>query len=124
MKVLIADDQADVRYALRILLEHEGEPFVFREAEGIKSLFEESENTKPDLIMLDCELPGQTMDDVIPALRRIVPGVRIIALSVHPEAEKAAIKAGADAFISKGENSDRLIDVIHSADFGTTHKTR
>lgn len=124
MKVLIADDQADVRHALRILLENEGGQFAFSEAEGIKSLLKEAENTKPDLILLDWELSGKTMDNVIPVLRRIAPGVRIIALSVHPEAEKAAIKAGADAFASKGENSDRLLYIIRSAGFTTIHETR
>jgi DNA-binding NarL/FixJ family response regulator len=124
MKVLIADDQADVRHALRILLENEGGPCAFSEAEGLKSLFKETENAKPDLILLDWELSGKTMDDVIPVLRCIAPGVKIVALSVYPEAEKAAIMAGADAFISKGENSDRLIDIIHLAVFGTGHETR
>jgi DNA-binding NarL/FixJ family response regulator len=124
MKVLIADDQADVRYALRILLENEGGSFVFSEAGELKSLFEESENVKPDLILLDWELSGQTMDDAIPVLRRIAPGARIIALSVYPEAEKAAINAGADAFISKGENSDRLLDVIRSVGAATIHEAR
>ncbi|MGE5613352.1 MAG: response regulator transcription factor [Bacillota bacterium] len=124
MKVLIADDQADVRCALRILLENKGGPFAFAEAEGLKSLFEETESEKPDLVLLDWELSGQTMDNVIPVLRRIAPDARIIALSVYPEAEKAAIKAGADAFASKGENPDKLLDIIRSDGLAAIHEAR
>jgi DNA-binding NarL/FixJ family response regulator len=114
MKVLIADDQADVRSALKVLLEHENRLYIFDEAEEINSLISIAEFTHPDLVLLDWELSDQLMADTISTLRRIVPEIRIIALSGRPEAAKTAMEAGVDGFASKGENSDRLLDVIRS----------
>lgn len=114
MLVLIADDQADVRSALKILLEHENETFVFEEADSMNELLLKTEKTKPDLILMDWELPGQAAADAVPVLRRFVHGVSVIALSGRPEAAKAALLAGANAFVSKGENADRLLGIVRS----------
>jgi DNA-binding NarL/FixJ family response regulator len=41
------------------------------------------------------------------------PELKIIALSGRPEASKAALAAGVDAFVSKGENSEKLLEAIY-----------
>lgn len=114
VKVLIADDQAEVRSALKVLLEHEEGIGALDEAEDISSMLLKVENGCPGLLLLDWELSNQLMADTVPILRRLVPELRIIALSGRPEAAKAAIEAGVDTFVSKGENSDRLLDAIHT----------
>lgn len=114
MKVLIADDQADVRSALKILLEQENEIFIFNDARDLDDLLFRTEYTQPDLILLDWELSNQIMADTVPLLRRLDPGVRIIALSGRPEAAREALDSGADAFVSKGENPEKLLDAIYS----------
>lgn len=113
MRVLIADDQAEVRSALKVLLEQENELYVLDEAEEINSLLLKVQNSCPDLVLLDWELSHQSMVNTVPILKKLVPTLRIIALSVRPEAAKAAMEAGVDAFVSKGENSDRLLDTIN-----------
>jgi DNA-binding NarL/FixJ family response regulator len=112
MRVLIADDQADVRSALTILLEQTDEDYKFEEAGDTASLFEKAEAFRPDIILLDWELSGNNMWDEVSGLRKLVRGCAIIALSCRPEAARTARAAGADAFVSKGENSDILLDTI------------
>lgn len=112
MRVIIADDQAEVRSALKVLLEQETELDIIGEAENMESLLLMAESGQPELILLDWELPGKSMIRIVPTLRQLIKGLKIIALSVRPEAARAAMEAGADAFISKGENSDRLLKVI------------
>jgi DNA-binding NarL/FixJ family response regulator len=114
MKVLIADDQSEVRSALKVLLEQETELDIIGEAEDIDSMLSSAESDHPDLILLDWELPGKSMIRIIPILRQLVKGLKIIALSVRLESAGAAAEAGVDAFISKGENSDRLLKVIRA----------
>ena len=114
MKVLIADDQAEVRSALKVLLEHDNGQYVLDEAEEITSLLLKAEYEEPDLLLLDWELSNQPMADIVLTLRQHFPGLKIIALSGRPEAADASKAAGVDVFVSKGENSDRLLDAIHT----------
>jgi two-component system response regulator DesR len=114
LRILIADDQAEVRYALRALLEQEDGSFEFEEAGDICSLFLKFENVKPDLLLLDWELSNNSMAEAITRIRKLVPGISIVALSTRPEAEKSAAAAGVDAFVSKGDNSDRLLSTVYS----------
>jgi len=114
MKILIADDQADVRNALKLLLEQVEGSFLIYEADDMDSLYSQLERLKPDLLLLDWELSDRNMADSVPQMRKLAPGISIIALSVRPEAEDMAKAAGANAFVSKGDNSDRLLSVIYS----------
>ncbi len=114
MRILIADDQSDVRYALKVLLEQEDGFFEFEEAEDVKSLLIKSENLKPELLLLDWELSNQGMAETIYHIKKLVSDIRIIALSSRPESERRAIAAGVDAFVSKGDNSDKLLSTVYS----------
>lgn len=114
MKILIADDQADVLSALKALLEQQEEHFMIDEAEDMDSLLQKVEETKLDLLLLDWELSNCDMTDVIPEIKRLAEDIRIVAMSVSPEAETRAKSAGVDAFVSKGDNSDILLSVIYT----------
>lgn len=114
LKILIADDQPEVRCALRVLFEHEDVFFELDEADDAGSLFSKSGTGKPDLLLLDWELLNQGMAEAVARIRELVPGIGIIALSSRPEAEKSAMAAGADAFVSKGDNPDKLLSTVYS----------
>lgn len=124
MRILIADDQADVRSALMILLEHTDDDFKFEEAQDTASLFEKAEAFRPEIILLDWELSGSNMWDEVSSLRKLVCGVSIIALSSRPEAARTARAAGVEAFVSKGENSDVLLETIHRVKQETSQTAR
>lgn len=113
MKVLIADDQAGVRSALKVLLEQEAGIDIAGEAEDIGGLISRLKLDQPDMVLLDWELSGESMARLMPVLRKTSNDIAIIAMSVRPEAQRAAMAAGADAFISKGENSDGLLKLIN-----------
>lgn len=124
MKVLIADDQKDVRYALMVLLEHNADSYETDVADSIDELIRKTQKEKFDILFLDWELTSNMGASTIKHLRRASPNMRIIAMSVNPDAEAAAISNGADMFISKGENSDRLFDAIHKIEKNTGQKAR
>lgn len=114
MKVLIADDQADVLNALKVLLEQQEGHFIIDEAEDADSLLSKVEKFRPELLLLDWELSNRDMAEVVPVIKKMAGEVRIIAMSVRPEARDMALSAGADAFVSKGDNSDKLLSVIYT----------
>jgi DNA-binding NarL/FixJ family response regulator len=114
MRVLLADDQPEVRSALRCILEQEPELSVVGEAAEVKELVEQIEAVSPDLILLDWELPGLDAANLPSALHADHPRPFIVALSGRPEAHRAALKAGADAFVSKGDPPDQLLATLHT----------
>lgn len=112
MRILIADDQIEVRMALKILLGQENGLDIVDETGELGNLLIKTKECLPDLILIDWELSNMRVSDVIPVLRHLHPGLRIIAMSGRPEASEAAVSAGVDAFVSKGENSERLLEAI------------
>ena len=113
MRILLADDQTEVRMALRILLGQESGLDIVEETGELGDLLAKTKESRPDLILLDWELSNLRVSDVIPHLRSLHPGLRIIALSGRPEASRASAAAGVDAFVSKGEYPDRLLETIY-----------
>jgi DNA-binding NarL/FixJ family response regulator len=112
MRVLLADDQSRVRFALAVLLRHYPNAEVVGEAVDGAALLDQVRATCPDVVLLGWELPG--LDEVggLPMLRQAHPGLVIIGLSGRPEAARHARAAGVDDFVSKVDPPDRLIAAI------------
>lgn len=116
MRVIVADDHAEVRSALKLVLEQEPEVVVVGEATDGKGLLAQAESIQPDLVLLDWELPGRSAVHLVRDLRRLNPLVRVIALSGRPEVSRAALAAGANAFVSKGDPPERLLAALEGDD--------
>lgn len=112
MRILLADDQSEVRLALKILLDQESGLQVVDEAGELSSLIIKAKESKPDVVLLDWELSNLRVSDLMPVFRYLFPDLRIIAMSGRPEASKAAMAAGVDAFVSKGDNPEKLLEAI------------
>lgn len=112
MRVLLADDQPNVRSALRLLLEQELGLREVGEATNVSGLLSQVETNCPDLVLLDWELPGSKNIELLPPLRTKCPQLFVIALSGHPEARQAALSAGADAFVGKGDPPKVLLATL------------
>lgn len=112
MRVLLADDQFEVRSALRLLLEQAHGLSVVAEAATAQSLLDQARETNPDLVLLDWELPGRHAGDLVDDLRAISPSTAVIALSGRPEALRSSLDAGADAFVSKTQPPEDLVQAL------------
>jgi DNA-binding NarL/FixJ family response regulator len=116
MRIILADNQPKVRLALQLLLGQEEEISVVGEAANDEGLFAQIEKTHPDLVLLDWDLPGVPMVDLLSALNSTYPALSVIALSWRLEIEYAALDAGADAFVSKADPPEKLLAAIFSLD--------
>lgn len=112
MFVILADDQFDVRCALRLLLEQEADLELVSEAVNTFELLSQLSTACPDLVLLDWELPGLPVLDLLAGVQHICPDTRIIALSGRPEACEQAAQAGVPGFVSKGDPPERLLAVV------------
>lgn len=112
MQIVVADDQPKVRFALRALLEREPGLKAVTEALDGEDLLAQTKETCPDVMLLDWELPGLAAVELLPALREACPHLVVIALSGRVRARRAALAAGAAAFVSKGDPPERLLAAI------------
>jgi DNA-binding NarL/FixJ family response regulator len=112
MRVLVADDEMNVRSALKLLLEQEPGISVTAEVTNYTELASQVKNTNPDLILLAWELPGELGREFLNTIHRDYSGTRVVVLSSQPDVRKRALTGGATAFISKEEPPGALISVI------------
>lgn len=112
MRVLLADDHTEVRWALRTAIREEPGLVVVGEVTQAEDLLARAQALKPDLILLEWELPGLPADGLLPALRALDLGFQVMVLSRDPELQQAALAAGADLFVSKSDAPDQLIGAL------------
>lgn len=112
MHILLADCQPKVRFALRVLLDRQPGLESVGEAVDAEGLLAKIETAHPDLVLLSWELPGLAEVGSISALRRVYSQQKVIVLSGRVEVRKEALAAGADAFVSKTDPPERLLDAI------------
>jgi len=115
MLILIADDEAKVRSALRLLLEQEEDLHVVGEAVDLQSLCSLADSFKPDLILLDLELPGLQPALHLLHLQKSIPSTRIIALSGRTSRHEIPLRTGIDAFVSKGDPPERVLAAVYQS---------
>jgi DNA-binding NarL/FixJ family response regulator len=113
IRILLADDQPQVRSALGLLLEHEPGLEVVGEASNGDELMALASAAHPDLVLLDWELPGLDAER-LSLLQMHHPALLLVALSGRPEARQRAQDAGIDAFVSKGDPPEELLDTLHA----------
>ena len=112
VRVLIADGRSHVRSALHSLLTERLGVEVVGEARDAAQALKLTGTQQPDLLLLDCELPGQNGASLLAGLQEAHPELMVIALSGRPEAREAALAAGVSGFVSKVEPPERLLTVV------------
>jgi DNA-binding NarL/FixJ family response regulator len=114
-RVFIADALTETRSALRLLL-LDLKMQVVGEANNWPTALARVPATNPDLLVVDWELPaGANVGADLSKLHTECPRLRIVVLSSQLEARQAALRAGADAFISKGDAPDRVMERLRAA---------
>jgi len=108
MRVVIADDQYKMRRALRVLLDQDEEVQIVGEAADAPHLLARVLTMAADLVLLDENLPGLPMVELLSVLRRAFSKIRVIVFSTRSEAGLVALTAGADAFVSKTDPAEQL----------------
>ncbi|GAB3958325.1 hypothetical protein GCM10029978_003020 [Actinoallomurus acanthiterrae] len=114
IRVLLAEDQGMVRGALATLLNLEDDMEVVGEAADGDEALTVAARTRPDVALLDIEMPGRNGIDAAAALREALPGCRVIILTTfgRPGYLRSAMEAGASAFLVKDSPARELAAAI------------
>jgi DNA-binding NarL/FixJ family response regulator len=115
-KVLLVDDHALFRQGVRNTIEPEEDFEVVGEAEDGMEAVAKARELKPDLILMDIKMPQSNGLEAVSAIRRELPDVKIIMLSVHDGDDNLfeAIKRGAKGFLSKNARAKGLLDSLRA----------
>ena len=114
MRILLADEGTMARFSLGALLEQRPGWKIVGEVVSVEELLPEIEATNPDLVLLNWNLPDLIADELLPILSANFPDLSVIVLSGRPETRLQAITAGANAFVSKADPPDRLLEAVSS----------
>lgn len=122
IRVLIADDQALVRGGLRIILERQPDLEVCGEAATGAEAIAVARATRPDLVLMDIQMPELDGLDAMRAIVRSDPGVRILMLTTYDldEYVVAALRQGASGFVLKDVDPPELIRCVRAVAAGET----
>ncbi len=117
IKILIVDDIEATRENIGKLLEFHHEVVVIAQAESAMEAIKQAKLLKPDVILMDVNMPG--MDGIAAAeiIAADVPGINIIMMSVQGEQEylRRAMIAGAKNYLTKPFTSDELVQAVRQA---------
>ena len=119
-RILLADDHTMFRQGLRELIERKTGFTVVGEASTGREALEQVERLKPDLLLLDIQMPDMTGVETAQTLARTHPEVKIIMLTMYRQDEHLveAINAGARAYLLKDADASELIGVLERVQRG------
>jgi two-component system, NarL family, response regulator NreC len=117
LRVIIADDHTILRQGLRSILDADPDLEVIGEASSVQDALALARCLRPDVVISDVSFENGSGIRTIGRLRRECAGVRVIMLTGHDseECERAAMLAGAHAYILKDSPIEVLLRAIYSA---------
>ncbi len=88
-----------------------------------KEAIEMIKSKRPDIVLLDINLPGGSGMDAVPLIRKFVPGARIIAVSMHsqPAYAKKMLQLGARGYVTKNSGPEEMFTAIDTVMEGKTY---
>ena len=122
-RVLLADDHRLLREAFVKLLEPTCD-VVGQVADG-RALLEAAPQLRPDIVVLDVGMPLLNGVDAARQLKRLMPDVKVIFLTVNedPDLVAEAFRAGASGFVLKGSAASELLQAIQDVSKGRSYVT-
>ena len=120
IRVLLAEDQAMIREALAALLSFEDDIEVVAQVGRGDEVLDAANDTKPDIALLDIEMPGLDGLAAAAALKRTSPETGIIILTTfgRPGYLRRAMESGVSGFIVKDSPADKLAQTIRQVRAG------
>jgi two-component system, NarL family, response regulator NreC len=120
IRVLIVDDHAVVRAGLRLLLEREEDMEPVGEAGDTREAVQMARRLTPDVVLMDVVMPGATGVDAAAEIRHVVPGARILMLSMQddPSYVRQAFTNGAIGYVLKEAADTELVSAIRRVSLG------
>jgi two-component system, NarL family, response regulator NreC len=113
-RLLIVDDHAVVRSGLRLLLDGESDFEVVAEAGNARDAVFEARAHKPDVIVLDVVMPGESGIQALPKLKKEAPEAKVLVLSMQddPRYVREAFAQGANGYVLKEAVDSEVVGAV------------
>jgi two-component system response regulator NreC len=123
IRIVLADDHSVVRSALRLLLDAEEDFEVVAEAGDVDSTLRYVRGHKPDMLILDFDIPGGSALDLVPELHDACPqaGTVVLAREAEPAMAREAMRRGVLGYLLKDAVEDELVTAVRLAARGKTY---
>lgn len=114
LKVMLVDDNPNFLQVIQEYLEREGGYRVEEAVEDAAEALSLARKMKPELVVLDLGMPGMTGLEVLPLMRSALPKAKIVVMTLldSDSYRKAALRSGADGFVSKSALKQELLPTI------------
>lgn len=109
-RVFIADDHELFREGIKALIERKGELQIVGEVKNGIGLIDLLIEKSADILLLDFSMPGKNGLELIPEIKKFIPKIKILVVTMHPEDRFAVrcLKAGADGYMTKNSAAKDL----------------
>ena len=116
IRVFIADDQPIVRRGIALLLQEEDDIEVVGEGNDGAETIDGVQRTRPDVVLMDLDMPGISGLDATRQLTEAMPEVSILVLTIHDRDDFLfqALQTGAMGYILKSAGVDELVGAIRT----------
>jgi len=123
IKIIVADDHAVVRAGLRMVLEAQPDLDVIAEADDVASTLRKVRAHRPDVLLLDLNMPDESSLPKIPELRESSPDTRIVVLTMQndPAFAREALQAGIAGYVLKESAADEVVQAVRQVLEGRTY---
>jgi two-component system, NarL family, response regulator NreC len=123
IRVVVVDDHAVVRSGLRLLLEAQDDIEVIGEGGNAQDAVFRARALKPDVMLLDVVMPGESGIDVVPKLLTESPETRVLVLSMQddPSYVREAFAAGARGYVLKEAADEEVVSAIREVAGGGSY---
>jgi len=120
ISVMLVDDHDLIRYGLRRLLEDQSGIEVVEEASSGEESLDKVRQVKPDVILMDINMPGIGGFEATSRLSKTHPECKVIVLTVHSEGPlpKRILEAGAVGYLTKGCPVEEMVEAIQRVHAG------
>lgn len=120
IKVMLVDDHELVRTGFRLILDDAEDIDVVAEADSGESALQLIPESKPDLVLMDINMPGIGGIEATRTIKRKFPDTKVIVVTVHTEAPfpSKLHEAGAIGYVTKGCPASELLDAIRTVGQG------
>jgi DNA-binding NarL/FixJ family response regulator len=123
IRIMIVDDHPVLRVGIAAIIEGQSDLTLVAEAANGVEAIEQFRNVRPDVTLMDIQMPRLNGVDAIVAIRREFPKARIIVLTTYAGDAQAmrALKAGAVGYLLKSAVRKDLLDTVRSIHAGHRH---